>query len=93
MCASADISASFCAFSSSSVGEFRYEGIFFKVVTEGEEDYFPKRIYMIGIDKDNSTLYYLYLDDHDLDLIALPDAQDLEGEMGKHIADQFDLGK
>ena len=24
--------------------EFHYEGIFFKVVTEGEEDYFPKRI-------------------------------------------------
>ena len=73
--------------------EFHYEGIFFKVVTEGEEDYFPKRTYMIGIDKDNSTLYYLYLDDHDLDLIAWPDAQDLEGEMGKHIADQFNLGK
>ena len=48
---------------------------------------------MIGIDRNNSTLYYLYLDDHDLDLIALPDAQDLEGEMGKHIADQFNLGK
>ena len=73
--------------------EFHYEGIFFKVVTEGEEDYFPKQIYMIGIDRDNSTLYYLYLDDHDLDLIAWPDAQDLEGEMGKHIADQFNLGK
>ena len=73
--------------------EFHYEGIFFKVVTEGEEDYFPKRIYMIGIDRDHSTLYYLYLDDHDLDLIAWPDAQDLEGEMGKHIADQFNLGK
>ena len=73
--------------------EFRYEGIFFKVVTEGEEDYFPKRTYIIGIDKDNSTLYYLYLDDHDLDLIAWPDAQDLEGEMGKHIADHFNLGK
>ena len=73
--------------------EFHYEGIFFKVVTEGEEDYFPKQIYMIGIDRENSTLYYLYLDDHDLDLIAWPDAQDLEGEMGKHIADQFNLGK
>ena len=73
--------------------EFYYEGIFFKVVTEGEEDFFPKQIYMIGIDRENSTLYYLYLDDHDLDLIARPDAQDLEGEMGKHIADQFNLGK
>ena len=73
--------------------EFHYEGIFFKVVTEGEEDYFPKRTYMIGIDKDNSTLYYLYLDDHDLDYMAEPHAQDLEGEMGKHIADQFNLGK
>ncbi len=73
--------------------EFHYEGIFFKVVTQGEEDYFPKQIYMIGIDRGNSTLYYLYLDDHDLDLIAWPDAQDLEGEMGKHIADQFNLGK
>ena len=73
--------------------EFHYEGIFFKVVTEGEEDYFPKQIYMIGIDRGNSTLYYLYLDDHDLDLIAWPDAQDLEGEMGKHIADQFNLGR
>ena len=73
--------------------EFHYEGIFFKVVTKGEEDYFPKRIYMIGIDRDYSTLYYLYLDDHDLDLIAWSDAQDLEGEMEKHIADQFNLGK
>ncbi len=73
--------------------EFHYEGIFFKVVTEGEQDCFPKQIYMIGIDRDNSTLYYLYLDDHDLDLIAWSDAQDLEGEMGKHIADQFNLGK
>ena len=73
--------------------EFYYEEIFFKVVTEGEEDYFPKQIYMIGIDRDNSTLYYLYLDDHDLDLIAWPDAQDLEGEMREHIADQFNLGK
>ena len=76
-----------------SAPEFRYEGIFFKVVTEGEEDYFPKRTYMIGIDRDNSTLYYLYLDDHDLDLIAWPDAQDLEGEMGKHVTDHFNLGK
>ena len=73
--------------------EFYYEGIFFKVVTEGEEDYFPKQIYMIGIDRENSTLYYLYLDDHDLDYIADSDAQDLEGEMGKQIADQFNLGK
>ena len=73
--------------------EFYYEGIFFKVVTEGEEDYFPKQMYMIGIDRENATLYYLYLDDHDLDLIAWPDAQDLEGEMGKHIADRFNLGK
>ena len=73
--------------------EFYYEGIFFKVVTAGEKDYFPKRIYMIGIDRENSMLYYLYLDDHDLDLIAFPDAQDLEGEMGKHIASQYNLGK
>jgi len=73
--------------------EFHYKGIFFKVVTEGEEDYFPKQIYMIGIDKDNSTLYYLYLDDHDLDLIAWPDAQDLEGEMGKHVSNNYNLGK
>ena len=73
--------------------EFHYEGIFFKVVTAGEEDYFPNQIYMIGIDRDNSTLYYLYLDDHDLDYIADSDAQDLEVEMGKRIADQFNLGK
>ena len=73
--------------------EFHYKGIFFKVVTAGEEDYFPKKIYMIGIDRDNSTLYYLYLDDHDLDYIAEADAQDLEGEMGKQIADQFNLCK
>lgn len=73
--------------------EFHYKGIFFKVVTAGEEDYFPKRIYMIGIDRDNSTLYYLYLDDHDLDYMAEPNEQDLESEMGKHIADQFNLGK
>ena len=73
--------------------EFHYEGIFFKVVTAGEEDYFPKQIYMIGIDRENSTLYYLYLDDHDLDYMAEPDEQDLEGEMGTHIADQFNLGK
>ena len=73
--------------------EFHYKGIFFKVVTAGEEDYFPKRIYMIGIDRDNSTLYYLYLDDHDLDYMAEPNEQDLEGEMGKHIAYQFNLGK
>ena len=73
--------------------EFHYKGIFFKVVTAGEEDDFPKKMYMIGIDRDNATLYYLYLDDHDLDLIAWPDAQDLEGEMGEHIADHFNLGK
>ena len=73
--------------------EFHYKGIFFKVVTAGEEDSFPKRIYMIGIDRENSTLYYLYLDDHDLDYIADSDAQDLEGEMVKQIADQFNLGK
>ena len=73
--------------------EFHYEGIFFKVVTEGEEDFFPKQIYMIGIDRDNSTLNYLYLDDHDLDLIAWSDAQDLEGEMGEHIASNYNLGK
>ena len=73
--------------------DFHYKGIFFKVVTEGEKDYFPKRIYMIGIDRDNSTLYYLYLEDHDLDYIAEPNAQDLEEEMGKRVADQFNLGK
>lgn len=73
--------------------EFHYEGIFFKVVTAGGEDHFPQQIYMIGIDRENSTLYYLYLDDQDLDYIADSDAQDLEGEMGKHIADQFNLGK
>ncbi len=73
--------------------EFYYEGIFFKVVTAGEKDDFPKRIYMIGIDRENSTLYYLYLDDHDLDYVAEPDAKDLEDEMGKHIASLFNLGK
>ena len=73
--------------------EFHYEGIFFKVVTEGEKDYFPKRIYMIGIDRENSTLYYLYLDDYDLDCIAVSDTQDLEDEMRSLIADQFYLGK
>ena len=72
--------------------EFHYKGIFFKVVTAGEEDLFPKKVYMIGIDKDNSTLYYLYLNDHDLDYMAESQAQDLEGEMGKHIAEQFNLG-
>lgn len=72
--------------------EFYYEGIFFKVVTDGE-DYFPKQIYLIGIDRENSTLYYLYLNDHDLDYIAEPDAQDLAGEMGEQIASQFNLGK
>ena len=73
--------------------EFHYEGIFFKVVTEGEKDYFPKKIYLIGIDRENSTLYYLYLEDHDLDYIADADAQDLEGEMRKQIANQFNLGQ
>lgn len=73
--------------------EFHYEGIFFKVVTEGEEDNFPHKIYMIGIDRDNSTLYYLYLDDHDLDLIAWPQEQDLEGKMREHVAEQYHLGK
>ena len=73
--------------------EFHYEGILFKVVTEGEEDDFPKKIYMIGIDRDNTTLYYLYLDDHDLDYIADSDAKDLEGEMGKQIANRFNLGQ
>ena len=73
--------------------EFHYEGIFFKVVTAGENDDFPKQIYMIGIDRDNSTLYYLYLEDHDLDYMADSDAQDLEYEMVEHIADQFNLGK
>ena len=73
--------------------EFHYKGIFFKVVTAGEEDSFPKRIYMIGIDRENSTLYYLYLEDHDLDYIAGADAQDLEGEMRKQIANQFNLGQ
>ena len=48
---------------------------------------------MIGIDKDNSSLYYLYLDDYDLDYIADSDAQDLEGEMRKQIANQFNFGK
>lgn len=75
-----------------SAPEFHYKGIFFKVVTAGEEDLFPKKVYMIGIDKDNSTLYYLYLNDHDLDYMAESQAQDLEGEMGKHIAEQFNLG-
>jgi len=73
--------------------EFYYEGIFFKVVTAGEEDYFPHKMYMIGIDRDNTTLYYLYLNDHDLDCIATSNAQDLESEMGRQIAEQFNLGK
>ena len=73
--------------------EFHYEGIFFKVVTEGEEDYFPKQIYMIGIDRDNSTLYYLYLIDYDLDYTADLSAQDLESEMGKCVVERFNLGK
>ncbi len=71
--------------------EFYYEGIFFKVVTAVEKYQFPKIIYMIGIDRDNSTLYYLYLEDHDLDYIADSEAEDLEGEMVKLIADQFNL--
>ena len=73
--------------------EFHYEGIFFKVVTAGEEDNFPKQIYLIGIDRENSTLYYLYLDDHDLDYIAGADVQDLEGEMRKQIANRFNFGQ
>ena len=73
--------------------EFHYEEIFFKVVTAGEEDDFPKRIYLIGIDRENSTLYYLYLEDHDLDYIAGADTQDLEGEMRKKIANRFNLGQ
>ena len=72
--------------------EFHYEEIFFKVVTKGEDDY-PKQIYMIGIDRENSTLYYLYLEDHDLDYMADSDAQDLESEMREHIVEQFNLGE
>ena len=67
--------------------EFNYEGIYFRVVTEGEEDHFPKRIYMIGIDRVNSTLYYLYLDDHDLDYMAESGEPDLEGEMRDMVED------
>ena len=73
--------------------EFYHEEIFFKVVSTGEDDDFPKRIYMIGIDKENATLYYLYLDDHDLDYMAEPDAQALNGEMEEFIESQFNLGK
>ena len=73
--------------------EFHYKEIFFKVVTAGEKDYFPKKIYLIGIDRENSTLYYLYLEDHDLDYIAGADTQDLEGEMRKQIANRFNLGQ
>ena len=73
--------------------EFHYEEIFFKVVTAGEEDHFPNQIYLIGIDRENSTLYYLYLEDHDLDYIAGADVQDLEGEMRKQIANRFNLGQ
>ena len=73
--------------------EFHYEEIFFKVVTAGEEDHFPNQIYLIGIDRENSTLYYLYLDDHDLDYIAGADVQDLEGEMRKQIANRFNFGQ
>ena len=73
--------------------EFYYKGILFKVVTEGEKDDFPHKIYMIGIDRESSTLYYLYLDDHDLDLIASLDAKDLEGEMRDLIKTQFNFGE
>lgn len=73
--------------------EFHYEGIFFKVVTAGEKDFFPNIIYMIGIDRDNSTLYYLYLNDQDLDYVAESDAKDLKGEMRELIAERFNLGK
>ena len=73
--------------------EFYYEEILFKVLTAEEKYDFPKQIYMIGIDKENSTLYYLYLNDYDLDIIAFSDAQDLEYEMGEHISSQFNLGK
>ena len=73
--------------------EFHYEGIFFKVVTEGEKDYFPNRLYMIGIDKDNLTLYYLYLEDEDLDYMAESQDKNLEEEMRKHIEERFNLGK
>ena len=68
-----------------SAPEFYHEGIFFKVITEGEEDDFPHEIYMIGIDRENSTLYYLYLDDRDLDCIT--------SEMSEHIEEQYNLGK
>ncbi len=73
--------------------EFYCKGIFFKVVSAEEKYQFPKRIYMVGIDKDNSTLYYLYLEDHDLDYIADSSAQDLEREMEKRVADQFNFDK
>ena len=73
--------------------EFYCKGIFFKVVTAAQKYQFPKKIYMVGIDRDNSTLYYLCLEDHDLDYIADSSAQDLEGEMEKLISDQFNLGK
>ncbi len=73
--------------------EFTYEGIFFRVITEGNKDYFPQYIYLIGIDRDNSTLYYLYLYDHDIDYIADLDEKDLEGEMRDLIENQFNLGK
>ena len=73
--------------------EFYYKEILFKVVTEGEKDDFPQKIYMIGIDRESSTLYYLYLDDHDFDLIASLDAKDLEGEMRDLIKTQFNFGE
>ena len=73
--------------------EFHYKGILFKVITEGEKDCFPKDIYMIGIDREASTLYYLYLEDHDLDYMAKSNEKDLERAMTEHIADQFNLGK
>ena len=73
--------------------EFHHEGIFFKVVTDGEDDRFPKKIYMIGIDRESSTLYCLYLHDLDLDIVATSDAQDLEDEMRSLVAYYFNLGK
>jgi len=74
------------------VPSFHYEAIHLTAVTEEEKDCFPKKIYMIGIDRESSTLYYLYLNAPDLDYIADSRAQDLEGEMGKLIADRYNLG-
>lgn len=73
--------------------EFHYSGIHFRVVFADEVSNYPKNTYMIGIDRDHSTLYYLYLDDDDIDYIADSHSQDLEGEMGKFVAAQFNLGK